>query len=503
MSIVKRAFLLATADRYVVTAINLLSLPILARLLEPAEYGVAVLGGLVTSLLGPLADFGSHAYLVQERELTRRKLRTAFTLSLALTLIIALAIILAAPLFAALYGNALLTIYIQITVVGFLVGPMASPLVALLRRDLAFGQLALVSIPSTLLYTILAILLAAAGFGALSIAIASAASAVSGLLLLLHFTRRFDIFKPAIGDLGAIVRYGIYEMPATMLDRAWESIPFFTLGRLMNAEAVGLFQRASLVTTIPERVLLSSFSAVMLPAVARKARDGGDIGRDFLRALSNMSVVQWPALICLALLAHPAVQLLLGSRWLDAVPVIQILAVAMLANIPPGLVYPTLAATGGIRFGTLISAIFVPFGAAMFALAATHGLLAATASLGLAYLLKTAISLHFVRRHAPFTWSDLIASQRPSLVAALCSAMGPLVVVIWSGSMRLSIAAGLLGGALAAAGLAAGLRFGGHPVYADLVGAIDHLKSRRPFFGAGLSTATIGRLRGPATREQG
>jgi O-antigen/teichoic acid export membrane protein len=47
MTRVRRAFVLASLGRYLTMAINLAAVPFMARLLTPADYGVAVLGGSV------------------------------------------------------------------------------------------------------------------------------------------------------------------------------------------------------------------------------------------------------------------------------------------------------------------------------------------------------------------------------------------------------------------------------------------------------------------------
>lgn len=468
MSGIRRAFILATADRYVVTTINLLSLPVLARLLTPEEYGVAVLGGFIFALADPLRDLGSQAYLIQERELTRAKVQTAFTASLAMTWALAALIWLGAERIAAFYGNTALLGYLEVALLGFLIGPVTTPVFALLRREMAFGKTAIVNVTTASVYALLAISLAASGFSFMSIAYATVVSAAVGAVLGLVFGGRTYMFRPSLAALRSLLRYGSYETLAAFLERAWDNLPYILLGRLYGTATVGLYQRASLVCTLPERVLLSSVGSVTLPALAAEVRQERDIKETFLRILACMTAVQWPAMVCLALLAHPVVLVLLGSGWLDAVPIIQVMALAMLLNIPPGLVYPTLAAIGGVRHGSMIFLVFVPTGAAIFAIASLHSVLAAAASLSLAFLLKTVLSLHFVRHYSAFSWRELRASVRPSAVVTLCAVAGPTGVVLWHGTTTLAVGPGLVGGLLAVAGFAAGLRASGHPLHAEL-----------------------------------
>src|SRR5262245_24317500 len=105
MAGIRRALLLASADRYVAMAINMAVVVILARLLNPSEYGLSVLGSAILAIAEAIRDFGGSSYLVQQKELTLEKIRTAFTITLLLTLALAGAMgAMAAPI-AAFYAS--------------------------------------------------------------------------------------------------------------------------------------------------------------------------------------------------------------------------------------------------------------------------------------------------------------------------------------------------------------------------------------------------------------
>jgi O-antigen/teichoic acid export membrane protein len=69
-------------------AINLAATLFMARLLAPADYGVAVLGGSVLALAEAIRALGGGAYLVQQKDLTPAQIRTNFTISLIATAIL-------------------------------------------------------------------------------------------------------------------------------------------------------------------------------------------------------------------------------------------------------------------------------------------------------------------------------------------------------------------------------------------------------------------------------
>ena len=74
------------------------------------------------------------------------------------------------------------------------------------------------------------------------------------------------------------------------------------------------------------RRLAAPIVEVFTPAFARMQDDPERIGSVWLRALQLLGTLMIPGMLGLVLVAPEFVQVLLGDRWSDAVPVIQILA---------------------------------------------------------------------------------------------------------------------------------------------------------------------------------
>ena len=60
--------------------------------------------------------------------------------------------------------------YLQVSVMGFLLGPFVSPVHSLLRRDLRFGAIAITNVTTSLLNSAVVVLLATLGFSYMSFA---------------------------------------------------------------------------------------------------------------------------------------------------------------------------------------------------------------------------------------------------------------------------------------------------------------------------------------------
>jgi len=476
MTGIRRAFLWASAGRYIVMAVNLVTTVIMARLLAPGEYGVSALGTAVFAIAEAIRALGGGAYLIQQKELASENIRTTFTVSLIVTFVSTTTIVFLAGPLTRYFNTPELERYLLVTALGYLMGPFVHPIFALMSRQMAFGTIARISVVTASANAIASIGLAILGFSYMSFAWASVISAAVGMLLCFHFWRDWSIFRPMLSEWRSVITFGVYDSATAVLSQMGESIPYLIFGRILNAEAAGLCQRAVLLCLFPERVILAGVSAVALPAFSKQVREGRGVKDGYLHAIELITAVQWPALILLVLLANPIVSILLGRQWLEVVSLVQILGVALLFSFPVGLHYPTLVAVGAIRYMPPLVVLQSIVSIALLTFAAQRGLRAAALSTLLIVPFNVFISVLLVRHFVDFRWSEFAASTRKSAVISVLSAAGPLTIVFASGwSTDMSIGAAIFAVAICAIGWIGGLWLTRHPLLHELFRARDAL----------------------------
>jgi O-antigen/teichoic acid export membrane protein len=464
-----RSFAFSCLERYAANIANLVMTAVLARLLSPAEIGVFVVGGTVVLLGEILRDFGASTYLIQAREITPAGVRTTFTLTLLLSVGLAGAIFGSADSLAAFYGDPRLAPVLAVTAAGFLVGPFINPVLALLRREMAFDKVALINTIGVAANLVTAIGLAVAGFGYLSLAFAYLVSVIATAAAAAFFRPPYPVFRLTLADWRRVFSFGSYASATALLNNIYQAWPQLVLGRILGFDAVGLYSRALMLVQMPERSLLAALQPVVLPALAAEARRGGDLRAPYIQAIALATAVQWPFLISLAILAEPAVRVVLGPAWAEAASVVRLMALASFSLFAGFLTYPTLVAVGRVRDTLTSSLIVLPPSALLVTLAAFHGLDWVAASLFVIGPFQAAVTFAFIRRQLPFAWRDLAVALERSALVVLGTGAAPLAIA-WSHGFTPDLSAGAI--ALAVAGGGAGwliaLRLSRHPLL-DLV----------------------------------
>jgi O-antigen/teichoic acid export membrane protein len=431
---VRTAVLLSLGERYVAVAVGLAQTAIVSRILSVEQVGLAALGMATVQLVDALRDFGVANYLVQRRDITRESGRTAFTILLAISCVFFVGVVGVAEALAS--DEPGLPEFLGVLALGFMLNPLSGPIIAIMRRDMEFGSLAILNGIGAIVQATALIGLASLDFGAMSFAWAAVTSGL--VMAATAFALRPDlrwIYAPCLADWREALSFGGLTSLTGLINRAYEMLPIFVLGRWFPLETVGLYSRAMVISQIPEKLLFASLSNVVLPVLSRDARAGRQLSAAYLKGLSLITVLHWPAFILVTLLAHPLVHIILGPQWSGAVPIVQLIALASLLYFPAMLTYPTLVASGGARDALISSLIHLPISALIVLFAAWRwGPMGLVASQFVTLPLLAVVDVAFVRRRAPFPWLEIVRAVRKSAVVALSSGAAALAVILIVGA---------------------------------------------------------------------
>lgn len=478
MSHVRRSLLYSLGDRYFTQVFGIATMAIMARILTPAETGQFLVASGVLLLAEAFRDFGMATYLVQKRELTHVAVRTAFTVTLVLSLAMAMVMYLSTRAIAGYFGDENLSSLLLIGTVGFALVPFGTPALALLRRDMQFRTLAGMNIAAALTTAVITIVLALRGNGPASYVWGSISGNAVATGLAVVMRPHAWMYRPCLREWRQVLSFGLISSAVMLANMTFDMLPRFALGRFLGFDAVGLYMRALSLCQLPDRAIVSALQPVVLPALAARYRAHGDLKQAYLRGLTLMSAVQWPALLTLALLAHPVVELLLGDQWLAAAPLTRILAVGTMALAPAFMTHPVLVAVGRVRdtlFATLISlppSILLVVGAAPF------GLEAVAFSLLLTAPLQMAVALYFIRRAIGLEWREVRQAYAATAVVAFGTAFVPACVLMLApGGLEIGLPWAALAGCGAMGGWLVAIYLSGHPLLLEVRQVYDMLKS--------------------------
>ncbi len=346
---------------------------ILARLLAPQVFGILGMAMIFVGFVETVNEMGLSAALVQRKEVTEKHRSTIFWVSLMSGAALTGIGLAAAPAIASFFRTESLTGVIRALSAGFFIGSFAIIHTSMLTRKTRFDRIAAVEISAAFTYGLISISLAEAGMGIWSLVLGSLGSTtLKAVLYWLSYP-----WRPALlFDLRSfreLFSFGKNVMGSRMLNFVDSNTDYLVVGRLLRAEALGLYTMAYQAAIFPMTQISKVISRVTFPVFSILQDDNAKLRQGYTRVIRYSSLLTFPVLAGMILVSPELLPQLLGRRWAGAVMPLQILCIyGMLVsvgthvgtillgkgrsdiqfrwNILTVIVYP-LAVITGVRFG--------------------------------------------------------------------------------------------------------------------------------------------------------
>jgi O-antigen/teichoic acid export membrane protein len=295
MPSVRKSLFFSFIERYLAFIAQIATTAVLARLLTPADYGVYTIAAVIVSLTQTLRDFGSIGYILQERDLTPARVRTVYGVSLLIGCIAAACVVAASDAIAGFYQNESVRTVLLILSANFVLLPYGSLILVLLRREMRFDTLLKINLVSVLANCAVAIILAALGLRAISLAWGSvtgyAVTCIMGFVT--RGTRPYRL-SPGLSEWRRVVSFGTIATASVVVSSIGEEAPDLIVGRFLGVDALGLYGRAAGIVAAFNRLVSASVAPVAVSALAMRHRSGTEMRDEFIAATVMITGVAWP-----------------------------------------------------------------------------------------------------------------------------------------------------------------------------------------------------------------
>jgi O-antigen/teichoic acid export membrane protein len=323
--------ILLVGARMISRIFDLIAMLILARILEPSDFGLVAVAASVVAILDTTLEMPINQALVRLAEITDIQYDTAFTLSLLRGLVLTTVLIAAAVPIANAYHDPRLIFLISVLSLAPALRSLVSPRLAVFQKQMIFWRDLAIEFAGKLAGFACSVAMALATHSYWSLAagtvIFPAVMAVASYILAPYRPRlslsEMPIFAGFLGWMSAGQVIGALNWQCERL----------LLGTFKSATQLGLFSTASDITSIP---FLAIFGPIMRPLLAAFAqlRDYPErLARSYLSAADASVAVGLPIVVGISLVASPIVRLILGEKWLDDIFLVQWLSLSLIPTL--------------------------------------------------------------------------------------------------------------------------------------------------------------------------
>lgn len=310
--------------RYIQRLISIVTIAAVARVLNPSDYGVYALAFILHGFVNILSDIRVSQLLIKKIEITEDDFATAFTLSLIRSLLASLfLVIIAIPIVffvnKAVSFSVVLAFAISILLLGF-----DNQRFVIFEKRLEFLQEAIRALAAQFVASAVTICLAFLwrDYWALIVGLISrqATIVIVSYILLPRWPRL------GLKNWKEFVEFGGWLGIASSIDHMHQSIDRIILGHGPNLSVVGLYDRALNIISLIIIDLSAPMTRVSYAGLAKCRDDEDNLRKNYYKLQSTVVGICLPVGIITAFVANDLVRVILGPQWLDAAPILEILA---------------------------------------------------------------------------------------------------------------------------------------------------------------------------------
>jgi O-antigen/teichoic acid export membrane protein len=305
----------------------------LARLLEPAEFGLLAMLSLFIAVGNTLLDGGLTVSLIRTVDANERDFSTIFYFNLAGSVALYLLLFISAPGIANFYNQPLLKAIIRVYGLILIINAFYGVQSTLLIKDLKFRKQTNIQIPAAIGGGLLGIVLAKMGYGVWSLVWMGLCTSL--LSTAMHWY--YSPWRPGlVFDRECFkkhIHFGYKMTLSGLLDTVYQNLYLIIIGKYFSAAQLGYYSRADTISQLPIGNISAAVNKVAYPMFAEISTDIVKLKYVYKKLMQQVLFWNAPVLIFLFLIAQPLFHFLLTDKWLQAVPYFKILCIS-------GIMYP-------------------------------------------------------------------------------------------------------------------------------------------------------------------
>jgi len=299
------------------------------RMLNPSDYGLVAMTGVVLTFLDLFNGWGFASALVRDDRIDRHRIGQVFGMLLLMNGGLAALQFALAPVAADYFHHPMVADMLRVQALFFLANPFTALANALLIRRMDFKRQSQVNLVAAVLSALTALACAIAGLGVWTL-VAAPFVLWYARAIGFSFAARLWI-RPVFhfAGAGAMARYGGAMILVQFCWFVQSQADVFIGGHQLDAHRLGLYTTALFLTQILAAKFVPPLNEVAFAAYSRIQNERDVMQAAFLKTVRLIMLIALPFYFGLAVTAEPLVVTFLGAKWRESVPLVPLLAGAM------------------------------------------------------------------------------------------------------------------------------------------------------------------------------
>ena len=326
--------------------LNLIFGIFLGRLITPAEYGIVGVLSIFTLIAGNLQSSGFTQALVNLKAPRNEDYTAVFWFNTLTSFVLYALLFLSAPLIAQFFHQPCLVEVSRFVFLSFVISSFGIAHNAYMTKNMMNRELAIIGAIALLCSGGVATFLAFYGFSYWSLAWQQIIYITVLNIGRYYYTPWRPSWHFTFEPVRKMFGFSVKILITNIINTLSNNILTLLFGRLYPIKAVGNYSQAYKWNTMASAFVANAVGQVAQPVLASVKEEHGRSVRVFRKMLRFTAFLSFPAMFGLAIISNEFILLTIGKRWLDAVPLLQMLCIGG-AFVPFYTLYQNVAISNG------------------------------------------------------------------------------------------------------------------------------------------------------------
>ena len=300
---------------------------VLARILDPEDYGTIALVTVFTAILQVFVDSGLGTALIQKKDADDLDFSSVFFFNFGVCIILYGGLFIAAPFIAHFYGNGDLTSVIRVVGLTIVASGVKGIQQSYVSRNMMFKRFFFSTLGGTFFSAFLGIAMAYAGAGVWALVAQQLSNTIIDTAILWITVQWRPKLQFSWNRLKGLLNYGWKLLVSALLDTVYNNLRSLIIGKIYTSSDLAFYNQGDKFPSVIVTNINTSIDSVLLPTMSSVQDDRKRVKEMTRRAMKTSVYIMAPLMMGLAFCATPIVRLVLTDKWLPCVPFLQVFCI--------------------------------------------------------------------------------------------------------------------------------------------------------------------------------
>ena len=325
-----KGVLWSSIERFSVQGVQFLVLLIIARILDPKDFGLVGMLAIFLAVTQSLIDSGFSQALIRKQDRTELDNNTVFYFNIIVSILLYFFLFAIAPWVADFYKEPQLVNLMRVLCLIVVINSFAVVQRAIYTAKLDFKTQAKASFIAALISGAIGVWMAMNEYGVWTLVWQQLLNAGINTLLLWIYSNWYPRWQYSWKSFRELFAFGSKLLASGLLDTIYTNMYALVIGKVFTASSLGYYSQADRFTKLPSSNLTGILQRVTYPVLCSIQNDDERLRTDYRKLLRLSAFIIFPLMCLLAGIAYPLVELLIGEKWRFAATLIIPLSFTMM-----------------------------------------------------------------------------------------------------------------------------------------------------------------------------